>query len=166
MWFGMDVNIRKYRSSDRPAVIECMERFGDYFVPLDPMRRTRRMPGYGEWSTDKMLEEVEKNQGVVFVVEDKDGIVGFIAGVMPEQSRESLLECVPSRVGRVIELYLEEEFRGKGIGTRLMGMMEEYFRQHNCDVSKVEVFAPNVKAHDFYGELRYQDRDIDMTKML
>ena len=114
LWFGVDVNIREYRSSDRVAVVECMERFGDYFVPLDPMKRTRRMPGYGEWFTDKMLEHVDRNQGLVYVVENQDRIVGFIAGIMPEQSRESLLECVPSKVGRVIELYLEEEFRGKG----------------------------------------------------
>ena len=66
----------------------------------------------------------------------------------------------------MIELYLEEGSRGKGIGTRLMKMMEEYFRQNNCDVSKVEVFAPNIKAHNFYRELGYQDRAIDMTKIL
>ena len=84
----MGVSVRRYRSSDRLAVVECMERFGDYSVPLDPLGRTRRMPGYGEWFTDKMLEKVDKNQGIVYIVEDKDRVVGFIAGIMPDQSRE------------------------------------------------------------------------------
>ncbi len=160
------MNIREYQSPDRPSVIRCMARFGDYLVTVDHMKRTRRMPEFGEWFTDKMLEDVGKNNGVIYVVENEGRIVGFVAGIILRQSRQDLLECVPTKDGRIIELFLDEEFRGQGIGTRLMEMVEEYFRQNGCDVSRVEVFEPNVKAHHFYRKLGYGDRMIDMIKML
>jgi ribosomal protein S18 acetylase RimI-like enzyme len=31
--------------------------------------------------------------------------------------------------------------------------MEKHFRENRCDVSRVEVFEPNVKAHRFYRKL-------------
>jgi ribosomal protein S18 acetylase RimI-like enzyme len=44
--------------------------------------------------------------------------------------------------------------------------MERYFRQNGCDVSRVEVFEPNVKAHAFYQKLGYHDRMFDMIKKM
>lgn len=162
----MKKNIRKYQPSDKPSIIKCMERFGDYLVTVDQMKRTRRMPGLGEWFTSKMLEEVDKNNGVIYVVENEGRIAGFIAGITLRQSKEELLESIPSKAGRIIELFLDERFRGQGIGTRLIEKMEEYFRQNGCDVSRVEVFEPNIKAHNFYRKLGYQDRNIDMIKII
>jgi len=162
----MKIKVRKYRSSDRPSIVQCMERFGDYLITVDHMKRQRRMPGYGEWFTSKMLEDVDKNNGLIYVVEKEARIVAFIAGTILGQSKQDLLECVPTKDGRIIELFVNEELRGQGIGTRLMEMMEEYFRENGCDVSRVEVFEPNVKAHNFYRKLGYRDRIIDMIKML
>lgn len=165
---GLDrkMEIKKYRSSDRQSIVKCMERFGDYLAAVDGMQRARRMPGYGEWFTGKMLEAVDKNSGLIYVVENDGQIVGFIAGVIRAQSTQELLESIPTKAGRIIELLVDQEFRRQGIGTRLMQMMEEYSRQNGCDVSRVDVFEPNVKAHHFYRKLGYQDRMIDMIKML
>ena len=162
----MEINIRKYQSSDKPSTVKLMERFGDYLVSVDQMERTRRMPGYGEWFTKKMLEDVDKNNGLIYVVENEGRIVGFIAGVILKQSKEELFECIPTKAGRIIELFIDEQTRGQGVGTRLMEKMEECFRQNGCDVSRVKVFEPNVKAHNFYRKLGYQDRTIDMMKKL
>jgi len=162
----MKINIRKYQPSDAPSIVKCMERFGDYLVTVDSMKRQRRMPGFGEYFTQKMLKDVEKNYGIIYVVENERQIIGFIAGVILRQTEEDLLECVPTKAGRIIELFVDEQFRREGIGTMLMEKVEEHFRQNGCDVSRVEVFEPNVKAHNFYRKLGYRDRSIDMVKIL
>lgn len=159
-------NIRKYRPTDRLSVVECMGSFGDYLVTIDSMKRQRRMPGFGEFFTQKMLESVDSNEGFVYVAEREGQIIGFAAGVIMRQSKEDLLECVPSTAGRVIELFVEKQFREQNIGTKLMEKMEECFRRAGCDVSKVEVFAPNDNAHAFYLRLGYQNRSVDMIKKL
>jgi ribosomal protein S18 acetylase RimI-like enzyme len=162
----MKIDIRKYQSSDKLSIVRLMDKFGDYLVTVDQMKRTRRMPGFSGYFTDKMLKNVDKYNGIIYIAENECQIVGFIAGVMRGQSKEELLESVPSKAGRIIELFIDEQFRGKGIGKRLMEKMEDYFRQYGSDVSKVEVFEPNVKAHNFYRKLGYQDRSIEMLKKL
>ena len=52
------------------------------------------------------------------------------------------------------------------IGKKLMSKMESYFRKKKCDVICVEVFDPNKAAHNFYKKLHYQNRSIDMIKLL
>lgn len=162
----MDLRIRKYRSSDRPSIVELMNDFGNYLVAVDSMKRIRCMPEFGEHFTQKMLANVEKSSGLVYVAEHEGRIIGFIGGVVLKQSKEDLLETIPSKAGRIIELFVDEQFRGQNIAATLMEKIERYFRQVGCDVCRVEVFEPNARAHRFYRKLGYRDRSIDMIKKL
>lgn len=161
-----NVNIRKYRSSDRSSIVKCMNDFGDYLVALDSMKRQRRMPAFGESFTRRMLENVNHHDGIVYVGENGNRIIAFVAGTIVKTSKADSIESVSSTIGRVIELFVAEEFRGQQIGSRLMEKVEGYFTQKGCDVSKAEVFAPNLNAHRFYLKLGYQNRSIDMIKKL
>jgi len=160
------VNIRKYRSSDRPSIVKCMEDFGNYLAAIDELKRTRLMPQYGEYFTQKLLENIHRNKGLIYVAEHEGRIVGFIGGIILRQSKADLLECIPSRDGRIIELFVDAQYRGQNIGTMLMEKMEDYFRKAECDLIKVEVFAPNVDAYRFYRKLGYSDRMFDLIKEL
>lgn len=55
----MKINITKYSPSDKSSIVKCMEKLQDYLVAFDQMKRTRRMPEYGECFTQKLLEEVD-----------------------------------------------------------------------------------------------------------
>jgi ribosomal protein S18 acetylase RimI-like enzyme len=47
-----------------------------------------------------------------------------------------------------------------------MEKMEEYFRKKGCTASRVEVFEPNMRAHNLYRKLGHLDRVIFMIKTL
>lgn len=79
---------------------------------------------------------------------------------------EELLECEPLKSGRLLELFVDPSFREQNIGTTLMKRMEKHFEQNGFDVSRVEISEPNIKAYQFYINLGYQDRMIDMIKQL
>jgi len=89
-----------------------------------------------------------------------------IARFIEKQTKESLLECVPTKAGRVDDLFVYPEYRSKNIGRLLMNKIEDYFKSKNCDVIKLNVFAPNIRAHEFYKKLNYQDRLIGMLKII
>jgi len=89
-----------------------------------------------------------------------------ITGVIYTKSQEELLECEPLKSERILELFVEPSFKEQNIVTTLMKRMEKHFEQNGCDVSRVEIFEPNIKAHQFYINLGYQDRMIDMIKQL
>jgi GNAT superfamily N-acetyltransferase len=162
----MIVELREYRSSDKQHIVEFMEESQDYLVSVDHMKRLRRMPEYGKSYTQRLFEKVDKNDGIAYVAEHEGRLVGFIAGLIHAQSREDLLECVPSKDGVILELFVEAEHRRRGIGVTLMERMEEYFRQKGCSISRIEVFEPNVNAHNLYRKLGYTDRLIHMIRRL
>lgn len=47
----METRIREYQQSDKSCVIKFMEESQDYLTAIDSMKRTRRMPEYGESHT-------------------------------------------------------------------------------------------------------------------
>lgn len=162
----LEVTFRKYRPSDKSSIIRLMDRFGDYLAFIDHMGRQRKLPKFSECFTEKFLREVNRNAGVVYIAERRGQIVGFIAGALERQSKEDLLQCVPSNSARILELFVDEPFRRQGIGAELMKRIDEYFKQAGCDVVKVEVFEPNANAHQFYRKLGYSDRSFDLIKRL
>lgn len=143
-----------------------MEELQDFLVSVDDLKRGRRMPEYGESYTERTLQNVSKSNGVFYVAEAEGRIVGLVVGIMPEQTEEQLLEQVPLKRGVVLELVVEDRFRGKGVGTMLMERMEGYFKQNCCSVSGVDVFFPNKNAYRLYRKLGYRERDIWMTRKL
>ncbi|MDP4007594.1 MAG: GNAT family N-acetyltransferase [Candidatus Peregrinibacteria bacterium] len=90
----------------------------------------------------------------------------MVAGVIEKYTKNDEIECIPTKQARVIELIVNEKHRGKNIGKLLMDKAEKYFQSQKCDVIFVDVFEPNVKAHDFYKKSGYQNRLITMIKKL
>jgi len=120
----------------------------------------RRMPNYGAHFKQKLLENVSGNNGVIYVAEREGQVMEFITGIICTKSVEELLECEPLKSGRLLESFVAPSFREQNVGTTLMKRMEKHFEQNGCDVSRVEIFEPNIKAYQFYINLGYQDRMI------
>ena len=104
-----------------------------------------------------------KNDGIVYVAHE-NRIIGFIAGLIKRQSTHDLLECIHSKDGVILELFVDGKFRRKNVGTMLMAKIEDYFKQKGRTVSRVEFFEPSIKAHNLYFKLGYADRIVDMQK--
>ena len=162
----MNSTVRKYRPSDQHALMKCLEGLCDYLIPLDPLKRIRRHPTWGKTYTRSLLDKINHHNGVIYVAECDRKIIGIIAGIIQKQSKLDLLEFAPTKFGRVLELFVDEKFRGKYVGRLLMEKMEEYFKSEGCDFVRIEVFQPNKLAHDFYKKRGYADRVIDMAKQL
>lgn len=160
------ITIKQFEPEDKKTLFILIEELQDYLMQIDPMKRLRRLPGYGKKYIINLLKKIEQEEGIIFIANVADVPAGFIAGIIEEQNKDNLLECMPTKPGRVLELIVSKKQRGKNIGSLLMKKIEEYFQQKNCDVARVEVFEPNKLAHNFYKKLKYSDRVIDMIKKL
>ena len=141
-------------------------RDADYIVVVDDLKRSRRLPEYGKSYTTALIKKVEKNHGFIFLADSKGKLIGLVAGIVEKQKKGDLLERVQTKAGRVLELFVSQNHRSKGIGEELMKKAEIYFKENKCNVVRVDVFSPNTRAHEFYKELGYSDRMIDMVKLL
>lgn len=162
----MKIKFRRYQKNDFKELDQCMVQLQDFIVKLDPLKRLRRTSKYSPQYSHKIIEKITEYDGVIFLAYDNKKIVGCIVGIIEIQSEKNLLECVPTRAGRIVELFVSSKYRSHGIGRQLMRKMENYMRKKKCDVICIEVFEPNKAAHNFYKKLHYQDRAIDMIKLL
>lgn len=158
------ISIKQSTPKDKKTLVQLIEELQDYLAQMDPLKKLRRLPEFGKKYIDNLLKKIQEKRGIIFIANVENIPIGFIAGVIEKQKKDNLLQCIPTKAGRILELIVSEKHRGKHVGSMLMRKLEKYFQQQNCDVIRVEVFAPNNKAHNFYKKLGYQDRVIDMIK--
>jgi ribosomal protein S18 acetylase RimI-like enzyme len=162
----VDIVIREYQEKDRELLQLLIEKLMDCVVTTDLIKRIRRMEGFGDIQTEKVLKKIKENNGKIFFAEMDGVVIGYISGFSKKQSKENLLEVIPTKLGVIDDLYIGGEHRGKHVGTTLMQKMEEYFKSVDCDSIWIEVFVPNKIAHDYYKKLGFMDREVGMLKKL
>jgi len=162
----MHLTLKKYQKTNFKDFDKCMVGLQEFLVKIDPLKRTRKGPKYSPKYALNLVEEIKKYNGTIFLAYDDKKVVACIAGIMEKQSKNNLLECVPTRAGRILELFVEKDYRSHGIGQKLMEKMENYFQKKHCNLIRIEVFEPNKIAHNFYKKLDYGDRIVDMIKIL
>lgn len=147
-------------------MVKLIEEFYQYLIHIDPLKRLRIQPGYGEAELQKVLKQTSDQEGLFLLAVTNNEVAGFITAIIYRQTPEDQLGVIPSSIGRVTNLYISPLHRQKGLGTTLIHKAEEYVKSKSCDVMKIEVFVPNEAARNLYTKLGYQPRDIDQVKKL
>jgi ribosomal protein S18 acetylase RimI-like enzyme len=72
----------------------------------------------------------------------------------------------PTNDGFILELYVEEKFRGKGYGKQLMLLIEEKARELGLKAIGLHVFGSNKIAQNLYKAVGYEITSVNMSKAL
>ncbi|MEI6462294.1 MAG: GNAT family N-acetyltransferase [bacterium] len=164
-----DILITEYSDKDKAEICILFNKFGEYLKNLDQkyLKLLIVPEGYGESWHNMMINDVKEKRGKIYVLRDNNKIIGFISGVIFDVGNsKDEKDCKPHRMGRVTELYVDEAYRGKGLGSKLIAEIERYFRIQNCFKVNIEVFGPNQSAYNFYKKHGYTDRNYDLAKVL
>lgn len=163
----MDILIRNYLDSDKEFLVRCMMGMQAHVVDIDPIKKTRLAADFDAKQYVKNLsEKIEKNKGQIYIAEYGGKKVGCVAGIIKETAEIDIVDEIPCRAGRIIELFVEPDARGQNIGSRLIKKMEMYFCENRCDVTELGVFITNIAARKLYHRLGYMDRNVEMCKKL
>lgn len=111
----------------------------------------------------KHQKKSKKCNGKILLYKDNDKIVGLIVGIINNDETERQDFKAPKR-GRITELVIDEEYRGKGIGKILLREMKEYLKSNGCEKVLIAVFGYNESAIKFYKENGFHIRMIDMIE--
>jgi len=141
---SLEIKIISFQKEYERMVINLLEELHQYLVHIDPLKRLRIEPGYGEMELKKILKEIELMEGIFYLATIGDEVAGFVTATIHRQTSEDLMQAVPSSV---------------------LKKAEEYARSKECDAMKIEVFAPNEPARSFYGKHNYQPLEIDQIKV-
>jgi ribosomal protein S18 acetylase RimI-like enzyme len=123
----------------------------------------------GNWLESESLEKSRKEfeellpQGLksednfLYTLVDGDQTVGMIW---------VKVKTHPSRSGFIYDVFIEERFRGKGYGKRLMLLLEEKAREMELKSLALHVFGSNYVARKLYETIGYEITNVMMSKTL
>lgn len=89
---------------------------------------------------------------------------GEIVGVVWVGMRIDSVHFMP--VGYIYDIEVKEEFRGEGIGSRLLEMAEETCRKWGVSEIQLSVEASNLHALSWYGRRGYSPKRLVLSKEL
>jgi len=161
-----DFYIKRYTPGIRKDIVLLMIEFGDYIEKIDDLDETEYKDGSAEYFTDKMVRDVNENNGAIFVGYMDNKAVGFIGGYKSKQNKNEKMESIRLTPGVVNEFFVTTSSRGKSIGKKLLLTLEKYLKSQGCDIIRLEVFAPNLLARNFYQKHGFKERLITLSKQL
>ena len=134
-----------------PEYAEDKVRSGDW-AESEALERSRR-----EFLADLPQGIQSKNQ-YLYTLYDDDQAVGLI-WLRANVDR-------PTRDGFILELYVDEEQRGKGYGKQAMLLIEEKARELGLKSIGLHVFGSNKAARNLYEAVGYEITSLNMSKRL
>lgn len=128
----MDVIIRDMKESDLERIMEIEEKS---FNP--------------PWSREAFLLELTKNLLAKYIVAEMDGQVVGYGGIW-----------LIIDEGHVTNIAVDEEYRGKGIGSKILEGLIQICRERNMTAMTLEVRKSNVVAQSLYRKYGFKEYGI------
>ncbi|MCU7370944.1 GNAT family N-acetyltransferase [Paucibacter sp. O1-1] len=157
-----------------PAIISRRAGLADLAVICELAQDLNRMhhqawPTLFAAPTDPPVDEPHWRESIAgpgraaFVVEAAGEMQGFVTVSVVDEAH-SLLQRM--RYGRVNSICIRAEAQGRGLGTRLMAVAEQWARSEGAVDMRLVVWAFNDGALRLYQELGYELRSHAMGKPL
>lgn len=105
----------------------------------------------------KYFKDLINNHYVIVALLD-DKIAGYLAGSIEEKGVYELIQY-----GEINNMLVIEEYRGIGVGKKLIDNFKEYCKSQNIDNIKVVASFKNKDAINFYRKNGFEDFDLTLT---
>lgn len=155
--------IIEYDSKYDEEIKILLEQLQQYLADIDKEGYNIVGEEYKEKYFEKTMEDVKKCDGKILLYKDNEKIVGLIIGIVNNEETKEYDFNAPKR-GRITELIVDKEYRGKGIGKELLLKMKEYLKSNGCEKIMIAVFGYNESAIRFYKENGFHIRMLDMIE--
>jgi ribosomal protein S18 acetylase RimI-like enzyme len=155
--------IIEYNSKYDEQIKDLLVQLQQYLADMDKEGYNIVGNEYKEKYFTKTMEEVKKCNGKIMLYKDNEKIVGLIVGLINNDETEQYDFKAPKR-GRITELIVDKEYRGKQIGKQLLAEMNKYLKSIGCEKILIAVFGYNESAIEFYEKNGYHIRMIDMIE--
>lgn len=98
--------------------------------------------------TDSELEELIKDDARPIFVADEEGVLGYAFCVIKETKNNNILTDIKTLY--IDDLCVDENIRGKHVGTALYNYVKEYAKEIGCYNVTLNVWSCNESAQQFY----------------
>jgi len=164
----MEITFRKYQPSDKKAFIRFTEENREYLMTVDDENLLTIEKGYGKVYAEDYLKKAKDSGGEVLIAETGGRLVGCGVGTIRLLTDKEKLRYNTEnyKMGIISDLFVSEECRHHGVGSKLIHEFEKFFKEKGCKYSRMEVFGKNEKAHELYTYLGYGEYAEDLYKRI
>ncbi len=152
----------KYDEQIKDLLVELQ----NYLIDIDDWHTQVMLPEYREDSFKIDMNKIKKQNGKIYLAVKNDIVIGLVIGIVEEKDEIDKLTNDCAKTGSVIELIVNNNIRGNGIGKSLLEKIEEYFKSIDCKRINIEVFGPNKKGLNFYEKNDYIIRNMIVSKRI
>lgn len=129
---------------------------------LDPDRRIDADAGRDYFAV--LYEHMQKNDGRAYIAEDDGGPLGW--AVFEREEAPIFVIAEERTVGHIIELFVAEKARGRGIGSALIRACEDEARRRGLKVLRIGHLSANENAGRVYRAHGFQPYLAELRKYL
>ena len=156
-------NIVEYNNKYDDDIKELLFELQSYIMSLDKEGYNIIFEENKDEFFHKIMNEIKEYNGKMLLYKEKNKIIGLTVGCINNEETNNIDFKAPKR-GRITELIVKKEYRGKKIGQSLFDAMEKHLIDNGCKAILIGVFGYNELAQNFYKKNGYHLRMIDMIK--
>jgi len=141
---------------------ECVIELQDFERALDP-----RLPSGSDIVDEyipQMLDRCKSCLGQIFVAEVDGNVAGYVTILTKVSSGE--LEDGDIEYGLVADLVVRQEYRGNGLGRKLLATAEDYASDHKVRWLRIAALAANRSAKKLYSSVGFSELFVELEKNL
>lgn len=150
--------IRPAVASDSVAIGKLWEKLVAYHQALD-MDMPRATAQGASLYARSLSDRLDDSHTRVFVAEEDGRVVGYVLGVVVDLLPEMFEQ---EAGGFLADIFVEDAYRGRGIGTALVDTLVDWFRQKGLRHYEWHVAANNTEALAFWEKVGGRNWQIRM----
>lgn len=144
------LTIRRAASSDIERIVQLRLLGQKHFEKSNPL--IWRLSEEGKKLLKAKVEDELADSNVRMLLAEADGeVIGYIQGEITCRN-----DHTPRTVGHISLAYVVRKFRRKGVGTRLMIKLLEFFRSNKAENLTVRYIIGNREAEEFWRKLGFK----------
>lgn len=150
----MKIEIRKARKEDMKAVQDLRYLLSKYEKEIGA---DISVPEWGYTEVGEKDYNYFLDKQFIYVAEESSKIIGFITGEILSKKAWYTVQ-----LGTINNLFVLKEYRGNGIGKKLMETLMNDFKEKGIENFELYAFSTNENALRFYEKLGFKKYNIQM----
>ncbi|MBN1618311.1 GNAT family N-acetyltransferase [Candidatus Dojkabacteria bacterium] len=159
----MQIRIIKPEIKDLDRLIPLWEEQYKYHHDLDSDYYVTNSEDLTNKFREYLTKSIEKNDPYILVALLDGEYAGFITFKTEEAD---YFDTNIKKFGSIIELYVSGKYRRKGIGTKLMESVENFFKEKGLEWVELQCSSYNEMALIFYDKSEFKNRQTLLFKRI
>lgn len=162
----MAVKIRNATPKDVPALTKLWYGLMDYHMGMAKTKDQKELyelrSDAGEKWVAWLLSHLQSKDSLVLVAEDNGKIVGYSLSTI----KPNVPIYVVDKLGHMHDLYIEPEYRGKGVGKTFFQHVMTWLKKKRIKYVSIGAQAINLNAREIYRKWGNKEFYIELRKRI